>query len=841
MAPMRMTVGLVVAAVLVSQAAAAARRPVLSQIDVPHPYYYREMYLPQLTSGPSAAAWSPDGQELVFSMAGSLWRQRVNGDEAVELTAGPGYDYQPDWSPDGRSIVFSRYDSDALELWLLDAQTGEAKALTSGGAVNVEPRWSPDGRRLAFVSTRHNGRFHVFLATVRGSALEDVGQLREELASSVARYYYGPFDHEISPTWSPDGREILFVSNQGNRHGSGGLWRARAEPGSLAREIRYEETNWRARPDWSPDGRRIVYSSYLGRAWHQLWGMPAEGGDVFPLSYGEWDVTNARWSRDGKRLVFISNRDGNTSLWVQDVLGGEQRRIDIRRRRYKRPMALLRLEASAPGGAPVAARLSVTGVDGRAYAPDDAWIHADDGFDRALRPFEAHYFHARTAGVAVPAGRVVVEAMHGLEDQAVRQDVVVAAGGTTVKLTIPPLDLPSGFASWVSADLHVHMNYGGAYRNDPARLVAQAEAEDLDLVFNLIVNKEQRIPDVERFSGQPDPASSARVTLIHSQEYHTSYWGHLGLLNLKRHLLIPDYAGYDNTFAASLHPANAAVADLARAQGGLVGYVHPFDAPAPDPSDRKQRLTNALPADVALGKVDYYEVLGFADHQTSAAVWHRLLNLGFRIPAGAGTDAMANFASLRGPVGLNRVYVDTQGSRDVDRFTDALRRGRSVATNGPLLGFTLGGRGPGGEVALPRGGGELEFSGWLRSLVPVERLQLVCNGEVAKELDLGAERTRAEAKGRVRLARSGWCLLRAFSEAGVHPVLDAYPYATTSPVYVEVADAPARSPADAAYFLAWIDRVFEAAEAHPAYNTPAERDETLRTLTRAREVYASRR
>jgi TolB protein len=840
MAAMRKIIGLVGAALLVSQVAAAARKPVLAQIAVPHPYYFREMYLPQLTSGPSSVAWSPDGQELVFSMAGSLWRQRVDADEAVELTAGPGYDYQPDWSPDGRAIVFARYDRDALELWRLDVESGEARPFTSGGAVNVEPRWSPDGRRLAFVSTRAGGRFHVFVASVRDGVLAEARPLLEERPSSVARYYYGPFDHEISPSWSPDGSEIVFVSNRGNRHGTGGLWRAPSEPGGVAREIHYEETNWRARPDWSPDGRRIVYSSYLGRAWHQLWGMLADGGDVFPLSYGDWDATGVRWSRDGRRLAFISNRDGNTSLWVQDVVGGEQRRIDVRRRRHKRPMAVLRLEASA-GGAPGAARMSVTGEDGRAYAPYDAWIHADDAFDRARRPFEAHYFHAVAAEVVVPAGRVLVEAMRGLEHRAVREVVVVPPDGATLQIIAPPLDLPAAFTSWVSADLHVHMNYGGAYRNEPARLVAQAEAEDLDLVFNLLVNKEQRIPDVERFSGRPDPASNGNVTLIHGQEYHTSYWGHLGLLNLKRHLLIPDYAGYDNTFAASLHPGNAIVADLARAQGALVGYVHPFDAPAPDPSDRSQRLTNALPVDVALGKVDYYEVLGFADHRTSAAVWHRLLNLGFRIPAGAGTDAMANFASLRGPVGLNRVYVETQGSRDVDRFADALRGGRSVATNGPLLGFVLGGQGPGGEVALSRGGGEVEFSGWLRSLVTVGRLQLVCNGQVVEELALADGGTRGDAAGRVRLDRSGWCLLRAFSETGADPILDVYPYATTSPVYVAVGGAPARSPSDAAYFLEWIDRVGDAAAAHPAYNTAAEREETLRTIARARKIYASRR
>ena len=83
----------------------AQRAPVLQQVKVRHPYYYREMFIPQPTSGPGSVAWSPDGTELVYSMQGSLWRQRVDSKEAHQLTDGPGYDYQPDWSPDGRFIV----------------------------------------------------------------------------------------------------------------------------------------------------------------------------------------------------------------------------------------------------------------------------------------------------------------------------------------------------------------------------------------------------------------------------------------------------------------------------------------------------------------------------------------------------------------------------------------------------------------------------------------------------------------------------------------------------------------------------------------------------------------
>src|SRR5580700_9973490 len=99
---------LVLAGLAVSALSHAERQPVLKQIDLPHPYYFREMYLPQLTSGPSSLAWSPDSRELIYSMAGSLWRQTLGSGVAQQLTAA-AYDYQPDWSPDGRWVIYTSY------------------------------------------------------------------------------------------------------------------------------------------------------------------------------------------------------------------------------------------------------------------------------------------------------------------------------------------------------------------------------------------------------------------------------------------------------------------------------------------------------------------------------------------------------------------------------------------------------------------------------------------------------------------------------------------------------------------------------------------------------------
>lgn len=841
----------------------AQRQPVLPQIDLPHPYYYREMYLPQLTSGPSSLAWSPDSKELVYSMAGSLWRQRIDSKKAQQLTDGPGYDYEPDWSPDGKNVIYVSYQKNALELWLLDLASGKSQQLTSGGAVNVEPRWSPDGKQIVFVSTSYHKRFHIFRADVNGAKLENVVRLTGETKSDLPRYYYSEFDMEISPVWTRDGKEILFISNRGHIHGTGGFWRMRAEPGAEAREIHYEETNWKARPDFSPDGSRMIYSSYLGGQWHQLWVMPANGGDAFPISYSSieleaakryvdhgsgWDETNVRWSPDGKTLAFVSNRSGGTEIWMQDAQNGGQKRFSEDERKYLHSRAQLEISVVDEDGKPLMGRISATdSASGRFWAPPLAWIHADDGFDPKLSAFEAHYFEETTESTSdgetidVPAGVVNIDAMKGFEYKPEHRTLSLKNGDSQrVTITLRPFDWKKETAGhWISSDLHVHMNYGGAYVNYPRSLRDQAEAEGLQIVNNLIVNKEQRIPDIAYSGRGLDPVSDQDVLIMHGQEFHTSYWGHRGILGIKEHILLPGYAGYPNTAAASLYPMNADVYDMAHAQGALVGAVHPFDD-VPNPfANPSQRITDELPVDVALGKIDYMEIVGFSDHKSTAAVWYRLLNLGFQIPAGAGTDATADYAApIRGQIGMDRVYAWVPAwPMNIEVWFDALKKGRTFATNGPLVEFTLAGKNVGDELKFDKPQTDVEFTAKLRSIVPVNHFEVVCNGLVAATLKMDETRESADVRGTLPLKESGWCVLRASTNGMEYPVLDKYAYATTSPIYVTIGGKAPRSTEDAKYFEAWIDRTIDVTSHYPDWNSPAEKEYVLKRLREARDVY----
>ena len=132
---------------------------------------------------------------------------------------------------------------------------------------------------------------------------------------------------------------------------------------------------------------------------------------------------------------------------------------------------------------------------------------------------------------------------------------------------------------------------------------------------------------------------------------------------------------------------------------------------------------------------------------------------------------------------------------------------------------------------------DVSFRAAVGSIVPIDHLQIVCNGKVTRELELSADHKHASVEGKLPIESTGWCILRAFSDKAEYPILDLYPYATTSPVYVNVAGAPLRSGSDAAYFLAWMDRLISAAANSRAWNAEAEKKSVLTIFEKARQRY----
>src|SRR5262249_41896293 len=143
-----------------------------------------------------------------------------------------------------------------------------------------------------------------------------------ERQSSISRYYYSTYDHAVNPSWTPDGKRIVYVSNREVALGTGDIWSVAVDNPTDRRKVLSEETSWSARPETSPDGKQVLFASYHGRQWRQLWLTTPNGAAPLPLTFGDFDRSNARWSPDGERIAYISNQQGNTSLVVQDYVGG---------------------------------------------------------------------------------------------------------------------------------------------------------------------------------------------------------------------------------------------------------------------------------------------------------------------------------------------------------------------------------------------------------------------------------------------------------------------------------------------------------------------------------------
>jgi TolB protein len=797
-----------IAAVLLVTATAhgQGQRRIFSRIMTGEPYTL-ECYLPQITNGPNYPAWSPDGRELAFSMKGSIWRMKPGEGVARELTSDRGYAGMPAWSPNGRWMVYTEDLEETIHLKLLDLQTGAVTQLTQGNSINVEPEWSPDGSKIAYVSTWPNGNYNIYVMALGGGVSTVPVMLTRDYELVPPTVYYGKWALHIHPTWSRDGKELILISNRDNKHGSGGFYRMKAEPGAPLERFHYEETTWKARPSLSPDGAKLVYSSYLGRQWQQLWAMPPHGGDAFPLTYGDFDRTTPRWSPDGSRIAFISNETGDTSLWLWHWFGGRMEQVKIDKLEYKRPMGRLHVRVlDAATGRPMRSRVHLNAADGRAYAPKESWFRADWMMFDHMDKSEYHYFH--TDGdfeIDLPPGKATLAVSRGFEYFPESAEATVVEGGTaSVTVRLRRMDNMAA-KGWWDGNNHFHMNYAGVYFNTPAKLMEQAEAEDIHVLNNLICNKEQRIPDIAHFTGRADPVSTATRVLFHSQEYHPPFWGHAAFLNLKKHIVIPDYVGYQNTVVASLFPSNTEAFRVAREQGGLAGYAH--------------GAGSHFAVDLALENVDFVEANSIAGMEPLYRAW----NCGYRVVASAGEDAFPNFYRSY-ILGSNRVYVRSGVKLDYDKWTADFRAGRSFVTSGPLVIVKVNGKEPGDEIQLPVTGGAVNVSVDVASINPVESVEILVNGKVAETLKPEGDQTRVRLAKRIDLQGSSWIGAQVRARYGRDPIRRPFPFAASMPVWITAGGKPVRSRGDAEYFVEWIERVLARAMQEGTFVSQAERD-----------------
>jgi hypothetical protein len=190
---------------------------------------------------------------------------------------------------------------------------------------------------------------------------------------------------------------------------------------------------------------------------------------------------------------------------------------------------------------------------------------------------------------------------------------------------------------------------------------------------------------------------------------------------------------------------------------------------------------------------------------------------------------------------LVRTFVQSGAALNHSRWLAGIKAGRTFVTNAPLLEFSLAGQGIGGEMRLSVGSHRLSARVSMRSNVPLDHLEIIGNGRVVATIALSADKMSANDTIAIPVTQSGWFVLRAYADRSVMPVLDLYPFASTSPIYVQVGDRPVRSAEDAAFFIRWIDRIEQMARTSTSWNSAAEQAGALHALAEARAVFSSRR
>lgn len=759
---------------------------------------------------------SPDGQDVVFSYHGGIWRLALAGGTMRRLAAGVGFAVEPCWSPDGKRIAYLQgriWGGGAVQL--IDAQSGASLPLPGETIGNGKIAFSADGQRLV-------GHLR------QGSQVEAIRSLdlqSGELKTLVRLRSPRPLPWALSA----DGKQLAVVTTMdipeqqsGNDGPQADLWVQPSEDSEPRRITRFPARIYDL--CWSADGRSLIVNTDLGNVHNDLWRIDLhEPERPAKLTMNQADEDRPSIAGDGRWLLHTDNHAGCVGLALRDLSSGDTQSIAIRKVDYGAPTGRVHLRArDRQTGQPIVARVALESKDGAAYAPPGSlWrVYRDYG----------HFHVAPETEFELPAGAYKLRAHHGLEYRPAALEFEVTAGaGKDIEISLERWANPNA-KHWYGGDNHIHANYGyGEYYNTPATMADYCAGEGLNICNFMVANSDgDGVFDREFFRGRPDALSTARTQLYWNEEWRSTIWGHLTLVNLK-HVVEPVFLGFKDTTNPWDVPTISDIADRTRRQGGVVNFTHP--AARIDDLYRGAYTAKALPIYAALGKIDTMDAMGSND-RASSMLYQRLLNCGLRLTASAGTDCFLNRIRSMLP-GSERVYVQTGGPLTYENWIAGLKAGRTFVTNGPMLDLTVNGRSIGDTVKLTAPGA-VSVRATVSSGYPLERTEVLYNGKVVFTGTPAGTNEIIDTS--IALDRSGWIALRVSGPA--HPEIKGEGlFAHTSPVYVQVAGTTAGSADDARYFLAWIDRLWKTIEERDLIPDAALKEAVRKEVEQARMVY----
>ncbi|MBE7494958.1 MAG: CehA/McbA family metallohydrolase [Verrucomicrobiaceae bacterium] len=736
---------------------------------------------------------SPDGKTIALSYHGTICTMPAEGGQMRRLSRGEGYDIEPAWSPDGLRIAFINspgFGGGALRV--IDAGTGTDSALPQI-VRGAGPLWfAPDGKRVLGKFSLPEAKVGIAWCDLATGALTPLAGVPESWAMRLRGVH----------ALSPDGKWIYFAEHrdaEGEQSGNQGpqalLRRLPAEGGTL-------ETicEWPARIYGlcvAADGASVFLGTDPGVPHNDVWQVPLRDSlrDARKLTFGQADEDSPSVSSSDV-MIYSDNAEGASALVRYDMKSGERRALSIESINFGEKMSPLRLSiVDKTSDKQAVARVSVRQEGGKFHFPVGAMHRHTAGV--------GHFYCRDSATLYLPVGKYELLAFRGPEYRMTQVSIEVKEGvESTARLELERWT-HSAKEGWFSGENHIHANYGyGSWYNSPRSILDQCEGEDLNVANLVAANSDgDAVFDREYFRGRLDPLSTPNTLLWWNEEFRSTMWGHMTLFHL-RSLVEPVFTGFKATTNPWDVPTNADIAQRAHMQGGTASYTHPASNLLD--SYNAAYAAKGLPVDVASGAIDMLDVMGWV-YEPTLPLWYRLLNCGFHLPAAAGTDVFLNRVPSS-PPGWGRVYVHVPDGLTYEKWIANLRTGRSFISNGPMIELTVADKTIGDTVKLDAPG-KLRVKGRARSQFPLEKLELVLDGNVIATGTVADDKLSATIDTEVAMEHAGWLALRT---AG--PVVNRWPShyglrAHTNPVYLDVKGHPADKHAHAEYFLTWIDRL----------------------------------
>ncbi len=430
--------------------------------------------------------------------------------------------------------------------------------------------------------------------------------------------------------------------------------------------------------------------------------------------------------------------------------------------------------------------------------PNPAWFedYSVDYVHRTSEWEEPDWHHSSTyipgeTNIDLPLGKVYIEVSKGFEVRPVRTAIDLRPDTQEIVIEIEKV-LPWREQGWVTADTHVHFL-------SPMSALLEGSAEGVNVV-NLLASQWGELMtnvgdcDGRTTWGSKEAGGDGEYLVRVGTENRQHVLGHISLLGYRGNIIAPMTTGGPDESALG-DPVEILLTEWARQckkQGGLVILPH-------FPNPRAEHAASIVSGEVdAIEMTSWRNLYGGIDPY-SLSDWYRYLNCGYLVPAVGGTDKM----SADMAVGTVRTYARIAPNQPFtyDTWMEAVQRGQTFVTYGPLLDFAVDGHPVGSRIEMPAGGGTVDVTWQVASVtVPTSRVELVVNGEIRESVAVPPQGGRGQWS--VRVDKSSWL---AMLVRGHYPDKPEIIAAHSTPVMVTVGRSPMMAAADAITILDQIE------------------------------------